>query len=111
LSPGDSIRVRVEAGPPRDVITVPEESVGSQQRQKYVVTVTAEDETEFRPVKLGEARDGKQAIESGVTPADRVVVNGLLRVRPGMKVRPKPAGPVVAGAAAPEKSAGPAASK
>jgi RND family efflux transporter MFP subunit len=96
LTPGDSIRIRVEAGKPRKAITVPEIAVGSQQRQKFVYVVNDKDEVEFRPVVLGPVRDVNgvrlQVVESGVAPADRVVVNGLLRVRPGAKVVPKPAG-------------------
>ena len=95
LTPGDSVRVRVEAGRPRKYITIPEIAVGSQQRQKYVYVVNDKDEAEFRPVALGPVREENgariQVIESGVTPKDRVVVNGLLRVRPGAKVNPKPA--------------------
>ena len=94
LSPGDSVRVRVEAGKPRKAITVPEVAVGSQQRQKFLYAVNDKDEVEFRPVVLGPVREVNgvrlQVIESGIAPADRIVVNGLLRVRPGVKVQPKP---------------------
>lgn len=97
LGGGDSVRVRVESGKPKSYILVPEPAVGSQQRQKFVYVVTDKDEVEFRPVVLGPVRetpDGPmQVIESGVTPTDRIIVNGLLRVRPGAKVVPKPAAP------------------
>ena len=97
LTPGDSVRVRVEAGKPRRAVTVPEVAVGSQQRQKFLYAVNGMDEVEFRPVVLGPVREVNgirlQVIESGVSPADRVVVNGLLRVRPGVKVQPKPTPP------------------
>ena len=88
---------------PRKAITVPEVAVGSQQRQKYLYAVNDKDEVEFRPVVLGPVREVNgvrlQVVESGVSPADRVVVNGLLRVRPGVKVQPKPAPPLVPPAA------------
>ncbi|MFO0850304.1 MAG: efflux RND transporter periplasmic adaptor subunit [Gemmataceae bacterium] len=95
LGPGDSIRVRVESGAARKAITVPEVAVGSQQRQKYVYVIgkneKGEEVAEFRPVTLGPVRevDGVrlQMIDSGLTSADRVVVNGLLRVRPGVPVK------------------------
>jgi multidrug efflux system membrane fusion protein len=96
LSPGDSIRIRVEAGKPRKSITVPEIAVGSQQRQKFVYVVNNEDEVVYRPIILGGVREVNglrlQIVESGVTTVDRIVVNGLLRVRPGVKVQPKTAG-------------------
>jgi RND family efflux transporter MFP subunit len=97
LSPGDSVRVQVEAGPPREAVTVPEIAVGSQQQQKFVYVIVKDKDgkqvAEFRPVVLGDLREvggvRHQVIEKGVTPDDWVVVNGLLRVRPGAEVTPK----------------------
>jgi RND family efflux transporter MFP subunit len=94
LTPGDSVRVQVEAGAPKPVITVPEIAVSSQQQQKfvYVVKKNAEGKSiaEFRPVVLGEVREIQgvryQIIEKGVDVLDLLVVNGLLRVRPGAEV-------------------------
>jgi RND family efflux transporter MFP subunit len=95
LTPGDSIRMRTEAGKPRKAITIPEIAVGSQQRQKFVYVVSDKDEVEYRPIVLGAVREVNgvrlQVVESGIAPTDRIVVNGLLRVRPGVKVVPKPA--------------------
>jgi RND family efflux transporter MFP subunit len=95
LGPGDSVRVQVTAGPTEKLITVPEIAVGSQQQQKFVYVIVEKDGkpvAEFRPVRLGPVREvggvRLQVITSGVTPADRVVVNGLLRVRPGAEVKP-----------------------
>lgn len=100
LTPGDSIRIRVEAGKPQKSVTIPEIAVGSQQRQKFVYVVNDKDEVEFRPIVPGMVREVNgvrlQIVESGVSPNDRVVVNGLLRVRPGVKVVPKPAGEFLA---------------
>lgn len=95
LGPGDSIRVRVESGAAKKLLTIPEAAVGSQQRQKFVYVVGRNDEgkevAEFRPVTLGPTREvgntRLQIVEAGLTPADRVVVNGLLRVRPGVPVK------------------------
>jgi RND family efflux transporter MFP subunit len=89
LNPGDSIRVRVEAGSAQKVITIPEIAIGSRQKTKFVYVVTDKDEVEFRPVELGAVRDGVQIIEKGLSPTERIIVHGLLRVRPGMKVNPK----------------------
>jgi RND family efflux transporter MFP subunit len=88
ITPGDSVRVRVEAGPTRKAIVIPEGAVGSQQSRKFVYVVDADDNIVQRDLVLGEVRDGLQVVEKGVTTADRIVVNGLLRVRPGMKVKP-----------------------
>lgn len=86
LTPGDSCRIRVEAGPIRPVLVVPEIAIGSQQSQKFVYVVGDDNKVLPRTVKLGEAREGMQAIIDGLKPTDRVVVNGLLRVRPGVVV-------------------------
>jgi RND family efflux transporter MFP subunit len=88
ISPGDSVRIRVEYGPSRKAIVIPEVAVGTMQRQKFVYVINEKDEAEFRPVELGETREGLQVIEKGLGTKDRIVVNGLLRVRPGVKVTP-----------------------
>jgi RND family efflux transporter MFP subunit len=95
LGPGDSIRVRVESGAAKKLVTIPEAAVGSQQRQKFVYVVgrgeAGDEVAEFRPVTLGPVREvggvRLQIVDAGLTPADRVVVNGLLRVRPGVPVK------------------------
>ena len=95
LSPGDSVRIQVTSGGNEKLITIPEIAVGSQQQQKFVYVVVekeAKSVAEFRPVQLGPVRElggvRVQVVRGGVTPAERVVVNGLLRVRPGAEVKP-----------------------
>ncbi len=88
ITPGDSCRVRVEAGPERDVIVVPEIAIGSQQSTRFVYVLDAENKVLPRTVTLGEAREGLQVVVKGLTADDRVIVNGLLRVRPGVTVKP-----------------------
>jgi RND family efflux transporter MFP subunit len=90
LSGGDSVRVAVDAGPPRQVLTVPETAVFAQQRKRYVYVAAAApdgDKAELREVEPGPAFDGVVVVETGLTTADRVVVDNLLRVRPGVKVQ------------------------
>jgi len=95
LTPGDSARVQVESGATEKLTIVPEIAIGTQQQQKFVYVVAEKDGksiAEFRPVQLGPVReiDGLrwQIIRRGVGPTDRIVVNGLLRVRPGIEVKP-----------------------
>jgi multidrug efflux pump subunit AcrA (membrane-fusion protein) len=92
LTPGDSVRVKVSAGPPKKQITVPEIAVGIRQQQKFVYVVV-NGVAEFRPVVVGPVREVNgvrlQVIEKGLTANDMVVVNGLLRVRPGAPVNAK----------------------
>jgi RND family efflux transporter MFP subunit len=90
LSGGDSVRVHVDAGPPRKVLTVPETAVFAQQHKRYVYVAAAGpegDKAELREVEPGPSFDGLVAIEKGLTPDDRVIVDNLLRVRPGVRVQ------------------------
>ena len=88
MTPGESVRIRLEAGPKRPVILIPEIAIGSQQGQKYVYTINEKNEAMMTVVTLGEVRDGFQVVEKGLSATDRIVVNGLLRVRPGVTVKP-----------------------
>jgi RND family efflux transporter MFP subunit len=90
LAPGLFVRVRIPAGNPYEAVLVPERSVASDQGQKYVVLVEKDDVAEIRPVELGTLSEGLQVIKSGVKAGDTVIVDGLLKVRPGEKVNPKP---------------------
>ncbi len=94
LTPGDSVRVQVVAGPNEKLLTVPEIAIGSQQQQKFVYVIQEKEGksiAEFRPVTLGPTREVSgvrlQVIHSGLSEQELVVVNGLLRVRPGAEVK------------------------
>jgi RND family efflux transporter MFP subunit len=92
LSGGDSVRVTVDAGRPRQVLTVPETAVFAQQRKRYVYVASTSsegDKAELREVEPGPAFDGVVIVEKGLTAADRVIVDNLLRVRPGVPVQVK----------------------
>lgn len=92
LSPGQFVRVRLPIGSPRDAILVPEKAIGSDQGQRFVFVVNAENVVERRNVRVGQQYGTSRVIEDGVVaPSDRVIVEGLLRVRPGAEVNPKPA--------------------
>jgi len=89
LSPGQFVRVRVPIGPPRDAILVPEKALGSDQGQRFLFVVNAENKVERRNVRVGQQYGTMRVIEGGVvTPTDRVIVDGLLRVRPAVEVSP-----------------------
>jgi membrane fusion protein (multidrug efflux system) len=90
LSGGDSVRVTVDAGRPREVLTVPETAVFAQQRKRYVYVASTSpegDKAELREIELGPSFDGLVVIDKGLTTADRVIVDNLLRVRPGVPVK------------------------
>lgn len=92
LVPGLFARLRLPAGAAERALLVPETAIGTDQSQKFVLTLTSSNTVAYRPVKLGQAvGGGLRVVRDGLTPEDDVVVNGLMRVRPGMPVTPQPA--------------------
>ncbi len=86
LLPGLFARVRIPIGDQKDALLVPERSLGIDQQGYYLLSVTAENVVEYLPVKVGPLVEGMRVIKSGVKAADRIVVNGLQRARPGTTV-------------------------
>ena len=86
LVPGMFANVRVMAGPPEQTLVVPDVAVGSDQGYKYVFVVNAQDIVQKRDITTGRAHGSLRAVLKGLTPEDRVVVNGLMMLRPGAKV-------------------------
>jgi RND family efflux transporter MFP subunit len=91
LTSGVFGRVRIQASPEYDALLVPDEAVMSDQTRKIVLTVGPEDKVVPKVVELGQLNEGARVIKSGLAPDDRVVVNGLMRARPGSKVIPQTA--------------------
>jgi multidrug efflux system membrane fusion protein len=90
LTPGLFVRVRLRVGPPHRALLVNEKALGTDQGQKFVYVIDENSKVAYRRIKLGQVFDGLQAIEEGLKVEDRVVVNGLQRVRPGMEVHADP---------------------
>jgi multidrug efflux system membrane fusion protein len=90
LIPGQFARIRM--GQPQAVraLLVSERAVGTDQDKKFVLVVGAGDKTEYREVTLGAPVDGLRVVRSGLKGGERIVVNGLQRVRPGSVVQPQP---------------------
>jgi RND family efflux transporter MFP subunit len=91
IVPGLFARIRVPLSERYTAITIDERAIGTDQGQKFVLTLTSTNTAEYRQVKLGPAIDGKRIVRSGLNAGDQVVVNGLQRVRPGMPVTPQTA--------------------
>ena len=89
LTPGMFGRVQVPASEPYQALLVPEVAIGSEQVRKYVMVVGADNTATQKYVTLGQLVDGSRVIKDGVTVEDRVIVNGLSRVRPNSKVTPQ----------------------
>ena len=93
LTPGMFARVQVPASEPYDALTVPDVAIGSEQVRKFVFVVDEQNTAQPRYVTLGPVVDGRRVIKDGLNDKDRVIVNGLMRVRPGSKVTPKEEAP------------------
>jgi len=116
LIPGLFARLRLPGSGQYRAILVPDEAIGSDQSQKFVYAVDGESKAQYRTVKIGPLIDGLRVVREGVGPEDRVVVAGLQRVRPGLKVDaqqeaipPPPAAEARGAAPAPAPASEPAA--
>lgn len=89
LTPGLFARVRVPLSTPHPAVLVPDRAIATDQGQKVLFVVNDEDRVVMRSVKPGAIHDGLRAIESGLKPGERIIVEGLLSVRPGTVVNPQ----------------------
>jgi RND family efflux transporter MFP subunit len=89
LRPGLFARIRVPVGDSHPALLIANGAVGTNQGQKYVYVVDDHNEVVYRPVKLGPLSDGLRVVEEGLKPGERVIIDGMLRVRPGTTVEPK----------------------
>ena len=88
ILPGFFVRVRIPAGQRDDALLVPERALGTDQAGQFLLVVGKDDLVEYRPVKAGPRIDELRVVEGKIGPDDRVVVEGLLRARPRLKVDP-----------------------
>ena len=103
LVPGLFANVRIPAGPPVAALLIADVAIQSNQGHKFVYvagqgtnqSVVAEP----RPVKVGRAHGDMRAVLEGLTPADRVVIDGLMMLRPGAKLQTRTAAEAAAAAA------------
>jgi RND family efflux transporter MFP subunit len=89
LTPGLFGRVQADIGSPYEALLVPDVAIQSDQTRKVVMTINAENTVVPKPVELGDMHGPLRVIRSGLTAEDKVVVNGLMRARPGSKVTPE----------------------
>lgn len=111
FAPGMFARLRLAIAAPAEALLVPDAAIGTEQVRKLVLVVDAEDVARPKYVTLGGLVDGLRVVKEGLAPEDRVVINGLMRARPGTKVAPTlgafagtPAAATVPGQPAPAKS-------
>lgn len=90
LIPGQFVRLKMGQVKTEPALLVSERAVGTDQDKKFVFVVGADNKAVWREVTLGPAADGLRVVTAGLQPGERVVVNGLHRVRPGAEVTPQP---------------------
>jgi membrane fusion protein (multidrug efflux system) len=90
LRPGQFARVRAVTKTRKGALLVPQRAVAELQGSYQVALVGADNKAEIRPVKVGERVGQMWLIEEGLKPGDRVVVEGIQKVREGMPVAAKP---------------------
>ena len=90
IIPGQFGRLRLPASEPHSALLIPDAAVTTDQSHKVVMTVNVDGTVVPKVVQPGPLVDGLRVIRSGLDPDDRVVVDGLLRARPGVKVTAQP---------------------
>ena len=86
FTPGMFGRIRVPGSPPYTALLVPDMAIGSEQARKFVFVVDDGGVARMKYIVPGQLDDGMRVIKEGLNASDRVIVNGLMRVRPGVKV-------------------------
>jgi multidrug efflux system membrane fusion protein len=87
LIPGQFARLRMGQPQKQTLVMVDERAIGTDQDKKFVMVVGADNRAAYRSVTLGGAVEGLRVVTSGLNSGDRIVINGLQRVRPGALVK------------------------
>lgn len=82
LEAGLFARIRVPLGKPKPTLLVADRAIGTDQARKFVYVVNDKNEVVFRPVQLGPMHEGLRAISEGLAAGERIIIDGLQRVRP-----------------------------
>lgn len=88
LTPGMFVRVRLIGGKPYKGLLINDRAIATDQDRRFVLVVGEGNVLEYRAVQTGPVVDGLRVVREGLAPGDRIVVNGMQRVRPGMPVTP-----------------------
>jgi multidrug efflux system membrane fusion protein len=88
FTPGLFARVKLVGSGRYRAALIQDRAVGTDQDKKFVLVLKPDSTVEYRPVQIGRLVEGLRIVQKGVAPGEQIVVNGLQRVRPGMKVTP-----------------------
>jgi RND family efflux transporter MFP subunit len=90
ITPGQFARVRLASTAPYDALMVPEQAVITDQSRKLVMIVGDDGVVAVKLIDPGPVVDGLEVIRDGIKAQDSVIINGMMRARPGAKVTPLP---------------------
>lgn len=88
LLPGMFTKVQIGSPSEESVISIPEKAIATDQNRKYVLVVGEGNVAEYRQITPGETLGANRVITSGLSIGDRVIVDNLMKLRPGAKVQP-----------------------
>lgn len=89
LTPGMFGRIKIARSAPASALLIPDTAIGTELVRKYVYVIGSDNVAQPKYVTPGPVVDGLRVIKDGLAPTDVIVVNGLMRVRPGAKVTPQ----------------------
>jgi multidrug efflux system membrane fusion protein len=91
LIPGQFAKLRLGRAKASQQLLITERAVGTDQSKKFVLVVGSDNKVAYREVRLGASVEGLRIVSAGLNPGERIVVNGLQRVKPGALVAPQEA--------------------
>jgi multidrug efflux system membrane fusion protein len=89
LIPGQFARLRMGQPNSEPALLVNERAIGTDQDKKFVLVVDGDSKAQYREIELGNSVDGLRAVTKGLKAGERIVVNGIQRVRPGAPIAPQ----------------------
>jgi RND family efflux transporter MFP subunit len=89
ILPGLFARIRIPLSERHPELLVDERAIGTDQANQFVLTLTATNTVQYQAVELGPLVDGRRIVRSGLSAGEKIVVNGMSHVRPGMPVTPQ----------------------
>src|SRR5580692_5404455 len=95
LTDNEFVTVLLEGVEPVEVLAIPRSAVLSDQQGEYVYVVGADNKAEQRRIQLGQSTSTVAAVTSGLSAGEKVIVEGLQKVRPGQAVAPGPASALI----------------
>lgn len=96
MAPGLFARVQISGGTAQKALLITDRAVGTDQSRKFVFVVDQKGTAEYRAVTLGPIVEGLRVVRTGLKPGEKIVVDGLQRVRPGAPITAQTV-PMVAG--------------